>query len=295
MRMRSGRGAGVPRRGKREQQRAGQQGPTGGGTRGSHTTQRRAQRWWWLRVLRTAGIGLFLLGMVLAFALVVGATSAGAPAGSSGQSGGGPQASGWVRIRSASPTDILSAVRATRMYQDVYNAPQTRLGAALRSGTLGVPVLVRAFHPTPGMTDVWVIPVLQSSGHRNVALLDVAYDTTHGRIRPLTFAGPFVPTDPEYNQPFPRLSSGVALAQASAALRARGIGLVPSTSPELVYFGADLDRIAGDHASIRWTGGGEFPDLAVWVITTGNQTYVVGLDDHVYAASQLPLAPSAAR
>jgi hypothetical protein len=33
--------------------------------------------------------------------------------------------------------------------------------------------------------------------------------------------------------------------------------------PELVYFPADLDAIAGDHAIVHWTAGGQFANLAV--------------------------------
>ncbi|MGH2514394.1 MAG: hypothetical protein ACRDHP_01950 [Ktedonobacterales bacterium] len=159
--------------------------------------------WRGLRYLRTAGIGVFLAAMILAFALVLAAQSnapsstAAGPGHGSAQGGpqGGPQ---WVPLTSTAPAAIQSAARATRNFQDVLNAPQTLLGQALRQGTLGVPVLVHVYRPAPGMTDVWVIPVLEATapGAHIVALLDFAYDAGNARMRPLTFAGPFVPTDP---------------------------------------------------------------------------------------------------
>src|SRR5262249_13384855 len=67
-----------------------------------------------------------------------------------------------------------------------------------------------------------------------------------------------------------------------------------SVAPELVYFPADFDAIAGTHAKIHWTAGGQFPDLAVWhVRSTDNHDFIVGLDRQVYQAQQLPLAKGA--
>lgn len=198
-----------------------------------------------------------------------------------------------TRIRSSQPTDILNAVRASDMYQQVYDAPQSLMGQALRSGTLGTPVLVHTYHPTPGMTDVWVVPVLDASG-QTTALLDFSYDAASQIIRPISFDGPFVPGDPNYHQPFPRQTQAAAGAALAASFAARGASAPALGQPELVYFGADLDRVAGDHPTVQWTAGGQFPDLAVWIVPSGSQAYLVGLDNHVYNAVQLPLAPSAA-
>lgn len=139
---------------------------------------------------------------VAAFAVVV-AMAATAPA--QGKSGASSSQSSpdWVSLASTSPADIQRAARATTIFQDVFNSPQTMAGRALHAGTLGTPILVRAYRPTPGMPDVWVIPVLTSgatsasAGHV-VMLLDFAYDPANQRMRPLTFAGPFVAGDPEY-------------------------------------------------------------------------------------------------
>lgn len=274
---------------------------SGGTSRRGHRRSARSvptqvSLWRGLRRVRTAGIGLFLAGMIVAFALVLAAQSNSPTAQTAGprpgiaQGGNGPQ---WVTLTSTSPAAIQSAARATRDFQDVYNSPQTLLGQALRNGTLGAPVLVHAYRPSPDMTDVWVIPVLEANapGAHIVALLDFAYDAAHQRIRPLTFAGPFVPTDPEYGQPFPRL----APAQATALLtRARGLVLAAGAQPELVYFPANLDAIAGPQPTIKWNGGGQFPDLAIWRLPAANgHDYLAGIDSQVYTATQLPLAPNA--
>ena len=266
---------------------------SGGTSRRGFRRQEHTRKHIWtrLRYLRTAGIGLLLAGMVIAFALVLAAqpnSTSADPRHGIAQSG--PQ---WVTITSASPAALQSAARSTRDFQDVLNSPQTLLGQALRQGTLGVPVLVHRYRPAPGMTDVWVIPVLEATapGAHIVALLDFAYDANHHRIRPLTFAGPFVPTDPEYGQPFPRLDPGRA---ATLLTRTRGLTLAAGAQPALVYFPANLDAIAGAHATVKWSGGGQFPDLAIWRVSASDgHDYVVGIDSQVYTARQLPLAPNA--
>jgi hypothetical protein len=220
----------------------------------------------------------------------------------------------WRPLTSTSPQDVLKAARSTHAYQEALHATQTSLGQALRTGILGTPVLVHAYRPKPGMLDVWVIPLLGPTGTTPgatvvgasgsthvVALLDFAYDSAHHRIRALTFAGPFVPSDPEYNQPFPRISA--TMAQATVA-RIKGVkALLPGAQPQLIYFAADLDRLNAPNATTHWAGGGQFPDLAIWYIpgstsanassvltTTANSGYIVGLQGTVYTPNQLPYA-----
>ncbi len=242
------------------------------------------------RQLRTAGIALFLLVAVLAFGLVLALRSRDNGAAAPGTGiGNTPQ---WVTVTSSSPAAVQTAVVDSHMYQEVAAAAQTQLGQTLKQGTLGRPVLVHAYRPTPGMTDVWVVPVLASPGSQQVtALLDFAYDATNQRIRPLSFAGPFVQGDPEYGQPFPRYSASQASALFAAARVAQP---APSSQPELIYFPANLDKITGPTATVKWTAGGQFADLAIWRIPGADgRDYLVGNDGKVYPASQLPLAPDA--
>jgi hypothetical protein len=240
--------------------------------------------------LRTAGIALFLVAAVTAFALVLAARSPSHQAAPA--TGNTPE---WVNLPSTAPADVTSAARSTQLYQEIVASAQTQLGKALAGGTLGTPVLVHAYHPAPGMTDVWVVPVLDgSSGSQQVvALLDFAYDAPNHRIRATSFAGPFVPGDPEYEQPFPRYTTSQAMSHFASA---RVATIAPTAQPELVYFPADLDKISGTNATIHWTGGGQFADLAVWRIPAANgQDYLVGMDGRVYADSELPLAPNASK
>lgn len=267
-----------------------------------------------LRYLRTGGIGLFLIAMIASFVFVLSSlatppTSTPTPPTTSAE---------WRPLASTSPQDVLKAARSTHAYQEALHATQTSLGQALRTGTLGTPVLVHAYRPKPGMLDVWVIPLLgptgttpgttpgataaDASGNTHVvALLDFAYDAQHHRIRALTFAGPFVPSDPEYNQPFPRIPATMALATVARIKGAKA--LLPGVEPQLIYFAADLDRLNAPNATTHWTGGGQFPDLAIWYIpgatsanasstltTTANSGYIVGLQGTVYTPNQLPYA-----
>src|SRR5260370_10537571 len=165
------------------------------------------------------------------------------------------------------------------MYQEVAASPQTRLGQALRIGTLGTPVLVRAYRPTRGMPDVWAAPVLATGssgsgasgsgatgvpspptvGASVVALLDFAYDRPHARIRAISFAGPFVPTDPAYGRPFPRVTPVVALARVQ---QARRLNVAGGEQPQLGYFPADLNAPNHPPSKLNWRGGGPVSALA---------------------------------
>lgn len=276
-----------------------------------------------LRRLRVVALAIGAVVAVGAFALAL--ASAAPPEGSAaGSQGSAAPAPNWVTLASTSPADVIRAARATQAFQDVYNAPQTLSGHALRGGTLGTPVLVHVYRPTPGLLDVYVIPViapaLAPAGSHIVMLLDFRYDRAHGRLRAETFAGPFVPSDPEYGQPFPRLSAQQALARftaqqgavtqqsaaqtgvggaAGAAVAAAvGFGAAPSAvtpQTELIYFPANLDQLNNASHPVTWTGGGQFPDLAVWRIgAPGRPDTIIGIDGRSYSVAQLPLAPGAA-
>ena len=114
-----------------------------------------------VRYVRTALAGLLAAAAIAAFALVLAFVGPGrGTAGNAAVGGAGPQ---WLALASTSPTAIQQAARASRLYQDVFNSPQTRAGQALRAGMLGTPVLAHAYRATPGMPDVWVIPVESAS------------------------------------------------------------------------------------------------------------------------------------
>lgn len=253
------------------------------------------------RYLRTAAIGLFLAGSVVAFTIVL--ISQPAPSNTStpqtptqagvdttAQPGSTTPHPSWVGIKSSQSSDIIAAARATTTFQNVMTA-QTPLGDALRKGTLGTPVLVQAYRPTPGMLDTWVIPVLQGGDAHVVAMLDFAYDKAQHRLYATTFAGPFAPGDPPYGQPFPKLAADEALSQVQ---NKRHITEMAGAQPQLVYFPIDLDKTTGPHASMQWTGGGQFADTAIWLVHGADaKDYFVGNDGEVYTPDQLPLSPQA--
>ena len=253
--------------------------------------------------LRTAAIGLFLVASAGAFAFVLMTqlapdhsgtvhSPAQAQANASPPQGNAtttPHPS-WVGLKSTQPDDIRAAARATTTFQNVVPS-QTPLGTALRTGTLGTPVLVHAYRPTPGMLDAWVIPLLQGADAHVVALLDFAYDKGQQRLHATAFAGPFAPGDPAYGQPFPRVAMQAALGQAQSK---RNIIQMAGTEPQLIYFPIDLDKTTGPHASVHWTGGGQFADTAIWLLRgTDGKDYLVGNDGQVYTPDQLPLSPQA--
>ncbi|MFI5273258.1 MAG: hypothetical protein ACHQ4H_09545 [Ktedonobacterales bacterium] len=252
-------------------------------------------------VLRHLRVGALAIGAAVAVGAFALALATAAPSqGPAASAGRAAEAPNWVRLASTPPAEILRAARATRAYQDVYNAPQTLPGQALRTGTLGTPVLVHVYRPTPGLLNVYVIPVfapaLAPTGSHIAMLLDFSYDRAHARLRAQSFAGPFVPSDPEYGQAFPRMTAEHALATfaAPASVPASRVSTAGALT-ELVYFPVDLDRLNNPSHPVAWTAGGQFPDLAVWRIALpGRPDTIVGLDGRTYASNNLPLAPGAA-
>jgi hypothetical protein len=257
--------------------------------------------------LRMGAIGLFLVASVAAFAIVLLSPSAPNHSGTAQppaqtqtqtQTSASPQRSSaaatqqptWVVAQSSKSSDILAAARATTTYQNVLSS-QTPLGNALRTGTLGTPVLVHAYRPAPGMLDTWVIPVQQGADAQVVALLDFAYDTGQQSLHATAFAGPFAQGDPAYGQPFPRLTVQDALSLAQSK---RNVTPMAGMRPELVYFPIDLDKTTGPQATVHWTGGGDFADTAIWLVHgTDGKDYLVGNDSQLYTPDQLPLVPNA--
>jgi hypothetical protein len=245
-----------------------------------------------MRNVRLAALLSLLAVMILAFVIALATQTSVVPQ----PEAKGPD--GWISLPSASSADVLTAARATTIYQEAAAHPETLLGQAIRAGALGTPQLVHVFHPLPGMYDVWVVPLMQSNvpglsaaGPHVMGMLDLDYDAAHHRVRAVSFAGPFQSGEPAYGQPFPQQTQQTASATFTSASR---IKMSVNVRPELVYFPADLDAIAGDHATVHWTAGGQFPDLAVWHMrSTDNHDYIVGLDHQVYPAEKLPFAKGA--
>lgn len=244
------------------------------------------------RNLRVAALLALLAVMIVAFAIALATQTSFSPQPEANQK------NGWIHLASTSSTDVLKAARSTTLYSEVAAHPETLLGQAVHAGSLGTPQLVHAFHPLPGMYDVWVIPLMRSNapglsgpGPHVVAMLDLDYDAAHHRVRATSFAGPFQPGDPAYGRPFPQQAQQIASATFTSATR---IKMSATVRPELVYFPADLNAIVGVNAKIHWTAGGQFADLAVWYVRSAdNHDFIVGLDSQVYPAEKLPYAKGA--
>jgi len=245
-----------------------------------------------MRNVRLAALLSLLAVMILAFVLALATQTSSV----SQPEAKGPD--GWISLPSPSSADVLTAARSTTLYQEAAAHPETLLGQAVHAGSLGTPQLVHAFHPLPGMYDVWVIPLMQSNvpglsaaGPHVVGMLNLDYDAARHRVRAVSFAGPFQSGEPAYGQPFPQQTQQTASADYTKITHGR---MSVNVRPDLVYFPADLDAIAGVNAKIHWTAGGQFPDLAVWHMrSTDGHDFIVGLDGFVYPAEKLPYAKGA--
>ena len=214
-----------------------------------------------MRNVRLAALLSLLAVMILAFVIALATQTSSVPQ----PEAKGPD--GWISLPSPSSADVLTAARATTLYSEVAAHPETLLGQAVHAGSLGTPQLIHAFHPLPGMYDVWVIPLMQSNvpglsaaGPHVVGMLDLDYDAARHRVRAVSFAGPFQSGEPAYGQPFPQQTQQTASADFTKITHGR---MAVNVRPDLIYFPADLDAIAGVNAKIHWTAGGQFPDLAV--------------------------------
>src|SRR5258708_3261082 len=156
----------------------------------------------------------------------------------------------WVSLRSDSPADVLTAAKSTAMFQSAL-ASADPIGAALKAGVLGQPVLVKPYHDGTVLDTVWVIPVVSGSGSPS-ALLEFVYDRPHQRLRAASFDavgnGMFYAS---HSFPF---TDGVGAC--AVAHQARNVSLMTGRVAELVYFPTDHAAVLSEQ-SPPWTGGGD--------------------------------------
>jgi hypothetical protein len=188
----------------------------------------------------------------------------------------------WVAVVSESPPDVIAALKAAPDFMSPVVAASAQADS---SYTFDAPVLV-----LPATTGGGALPHLivraAIQGVRYVTY-DLDYDRAHHLIR-ISGIGIQVPSDPNYNKPFPWLQ--VTAQQATATLQQQGrIALATSSAPELVYF-TPPDIVPG--TQFTWTGGGTSPANPMWRLKgTDGHYHFVGVDGHLYQYNQLPVAP----
>lgn len=190
----------------------------------------------------------------------------------------------WFSINSGSAADILSAVRCTDMFQ---NASQGNdlIASALRSGTLASPVLVKPYRSDVGLSQFWVVPVVDKNG-LPLALFTFFYNPqTH-----LIHEGEFdaVTGDMFYvNHSFPAVTASMSVAAVSAQ---QHVAVVQGQSPDLIYFPGDFNGAKiGKNA---WNGGGTAVIDPIWRVPgADSQWRYVDHNGLSHMSAELPVDP----
>lgn len=240
--------------------------------------------------VRTAAAALFatisaalFVGVVLLATLSIAGMRSSASQAGAGASGASASATRWIALDSAAPQAVASALLGSSFYTAAESTPD--FGPVLRTCQPGEAVLVHSLRPGPLVPDLWVLPLLDTSGHTRV-LLTAAYDAAAQRVgQPaLSLVNP---GDFNYARPMPP----IALSAALAAVTAHGLQpiTVGPNAPTLVYFPPAQPR----SNATPWTGGGS-SNAPMWRISAADgNTDFVGVDGRVYTLAQLPIDPAA--
>lgn len=251
--------------------------------RHARRTQRRGRIARWL-VGNLAYV--FLGGAVVLFAVVAVAAAQRIPGGvaqgtdSASAAATANAGTGWISLTSQSPRAIVEAARKSSLF----HVNRSQGGDYLRDlSRLETPVYVRALHVTGSviLPDYYIIPIDDASG-RMVGAAELALNPAHTAVQLTAII--------TYKTPRPH--GQLALTQRSAAVtdlvRQVHTSLRPGAQPEMVYI--PIDATALQTGAITWNGGGQYPADPVWMLPGADgKDHVVGTDNHVYAASDLPV------
>jgi hypothetical protein len=253
------------------------------------------------------GIGLtilMILGLTLMFIIAHGGSVASASGGGSnsgsysgygslnhvkGRCGNTPSQPtcptsdpGWFSVSSVSPTAVSAAIAGS----EIFASMQSRYGYK----TLDTPVLVHAYDAHTGIAyyddDHWVVSVRNAAGKES-GIFDFLYDRVNQRLSFSAF-GLITPQDPHSRLAFPYTSLSVAIAKLQSQ---RGLSVKTGTLPVLIFFPIDPNFPILSSPVHNWAGGGNSPMHPMWhVIGSDGHDYFVGIDLHVYAQKDLPIA-----
>ena len=175
------------------------------------------------------------------------------------------------------------------MYSSLQTSPDL-IGDAFRTGTVGVPVLVRYYRDNLGQSSYWVLPIMNTS-NIPMALLDFAYDEVHHTLRASQFAG--VTNNMYYTaHSFPSITSSQAIAIVQQKLQTHQSLL---SSPELIYFPngiGDPKTLTPEQEKKMWKSGGTIVDDPIWRVKgTDGHWYYVDHNGQAHLGKDIPLGP----
>ena len=199
--------------------------------------------------------------------------------------GNAGQPAKWFSINSGSTADILSAVKCTDMYQSASQGSDL-IAQALQAGTLATPVLVKPYRNNVGLSQFWVVPVLDANNHP-LALLAFFYNPQTKLIHEGEFDA--VTGDMFYvNRTFPAVTAN---ASVSVVSNQQHMTTAQGRTPELIYFPAD--RIGLQTGKVHWQAGGASVIDPIWRVPgTDGKWHYVDHDGHAHMNTDLPVDPS---
>lgn len=188
----------------------------------------------------------------------------------------------WVKVKSPTAADIMTAVRCTPMFQNA-SVGNDLIARAMHTGRLAAPVLVKAYRHDVGLADIWIVPVVDQN-NLPLAMLAFDYDESVQQLRAGEFAA--VTGNMFYvSHTFPAISPGMA---ASAVSVQQHVSMAVSHSAELVYFPADNEGLISGKQ--KWQGGGtSFLDPIWRVPGVDGHWHYVDHDGHAHLSTELPI------
>jgi hypothetical protein len=190
----------------------------------------------------------------------------------------------WFSINSGSAADILSAVKCTDMFQSALQGNDL-IAYALHTGTLADPMLVKPYRSDAGLSQYWVVPVVDSNNHP-LALLTFFYNPQSRLIHEGEFDA--VTGNMFYvNHPFPAVTANTAIAEVG---RADHVAVAQGRTPDLIYFPGDLAGV--ETGKNNWQGGGTAVIDPIWRVPGADgQWRYVDHNGHAHVSTEIPVDP----
>ncbi len=191
----------------------------------------------------------------------------------------------WFSINSGSAADILSAVKCTDMYQSASQGTDL-IAQALQTGTLATPVLVKPYRGDVGLSQYWVVPVVDANNHP-LALLTFFYNPQSHLIHEGEFDA--VTGNMFYvNRTFPAITANTSETDVS---NQHHMSTAQGRTPDLIYFPGDVKGLKT--GKIHWQAGGTSVIDPIWRVPgTDGKWHYVDHDGHAHLNTDLPVDPS---
>jgi hypothetical protein len=198
---------------------------------------------------------------------------------------GNQQPARWFSINSGSPTDILSAAKCTDLFQSATQGHDL-IANALQAGTLANPVLVKPYRSDAGLSQFWVVPVLNANKYP-LALLTFFYDAQSRLIHEAEFDA--VTGDMFYvTHPFPAVTASMSVASVNTEQHS---AMAQGEAPELIYFPGDLAGLEAGRN--HWQAGGTAVIDPIWRVPGADgDWHYVDHNGHAHMSSEIPVDPT---